>query len=439
MPAPPPPPSAQPESLLSRFGVPVLAGNRRFVSAAAVDSIGTGLIMTFTVVFFVSTTTVSLPTIGLAMTLARLLALPTSVTVGPLLDRFGARRVAAVGNLISSIGYSGFLLAEHPATIIAVLFLVQIGHTTYWTSSAALVVLASPEDRRTRWFGFVHALRNAGLGVGAALGAFAYGLGGTTGLEWIAVGNAVSFLFASFLLARWRPERERRPVPTGGEDLLEATEDEATGYRAVLRDRRYTLLMAINVTFVFAQMLIKILLAIYIVDALDGPAWIAGALLVLNTVQVTALQTLVSRQMERHRVTRVIVLASLLDAVAFALFAALYWTPEVGVVVGLFVAMAVFTLGEITGAPALDNLSASLAPEALRGRYLAVYQLSWTVGEIAAPAVLTYLLARGAVLPLLLLLGLALVAVPMALALERRQLPGPVSARPTPAESANPS
>jgi MFS family permease len=60
-----------------------------------------------------------------------------------------------------------------------------------------------------------------------------------------------------------------------------------------------------------------------------------------------------------------------------------------------------------------------LADPGLRGRYLAVYQLSWTVGQTAAPGLLTLLLGYGAPCPWLFLGALSLVAVPALLLLER--------------------
>lgn len=431
----PPPPAA--ESIWSKLGIPALGGNGRFVCATAIDSIGTGLVLAFTVVYFFRTTDVPLATIGAAMTLARLCALPTSVTVGPLIDRFSARQTAIGGNLVSAVGYTGFLFVHHAWSIAVVVFLVQVGHTTYWTSSGALVALASPANTRTRWFGFLYALRNSGMGIGAALGAFALGIGEVTGLHLITVANAVSYVAAASLLALWRPPRhdpagnpgdagpaagaapgdqEQRP-----ERRSAVTEAPArVGYAAVLRDHTYAMLIGVNATLVFAQMLIKVLLAIYIVEALDRGAWIAGTLIVLSTIQISLTQTPINRQMERYRPTRVITAAAVLNAAAFALFALLYLAPGWAVVPGLFVAMVVFTTGEIIGFPAIDSLSVSMAPDRIRGRYLAVYQLSWTVGEIIAPGVLTFLLAVTATLPMIFLLVLSLVAVPLLLALESR-------------------
>lgn len=412
-------PQLAPEPLWSRLGIPRLTGNGKFVSASAIDSIGTGLILTFIVVYFAATTSVPLVTIGVAMTVARLLSLPTSVLVGPLIDRFSARRVAAAGNFVSAVGYTGFLFTDSAWSIVAVVFLVQVGHTTYWTSSAALVTLAAPKHQRIRWFGFIHALRNSGMGVGGAIGALLLAVSGVTGLHAITVANAATFIVAGLLLAAWRPPAHEQELASPANPPGSAQQSVASNLLTVLRDRRYAMLIGVNVTQVFAQMLIRILLAIYIVEALEMGAWIAGTLLVLATVQVALTQTVIARQIERHRPTRAIAAGCLLNATAFAMFAGLYAAPDWMVLIGLFIAMIVFTLGEVVGLPAIENLSVSIPPEHLRGRYLGVYQLSWSVGEIAAPAVLIYLLAQAAILPMIFLLLLSLLAIPVLLLLEQ--------------------
>lgn len=420
------------ETIWQKFGIPRLKGNGKFVSASLIDSLGTGLIMAFTVVYFAKTTSVSLTSIGAAMTVARLFALPTSMVVGPLIDRFSARRTAAWGNLVSVPGYLGFLLADSVWQIVIVAFLVQVGHTTYWTSSSGLVVLASTEDRRTTMFGFMMALRNTAMGVGGALAAFAFALGENTALHAIVIGNACTYVLAATLLYTWKPVRhgaegeveeatpeDRAAAAVAASPAAEAPSTKA-GYASVLRDVPYVFLIGVNVTLVFGQMLIKVLLAIYIVEALDLPAWIAGALIMVNAVQVSLTQTLISKRFEGSRMTRAIMLAAVLNAAAFGLFSILYVAPDAVTYVGLFVAMVVFTLGEVIAFPAAETLSVSMAPGHIRGRYLATYQLSWTVPEIAAPALLTFLLARGETLPMLFLCALSLLALPLLLALERR-------------------
>jgi MFS family permease len=399
-----------------------MAGNSRFAIATGIDSIGTGLILAFSVVYFVKTTSISLSAIGLAMTLGRLFAVPTSVVVGPLIDRFTARRTAVVGNLVSVAGYVGYLFAGRAWSIVIVVFLVQVGHVTYWTSSGALIGLASPPADRPRWFAFIHAVRNSGLGIGSGLGAFAFVFGAAAGLHGIVLANAASFVLAAVLLALWRPRHARAATSAAGPATETPDADPAparASYLHVLRDGPYSLLVGINVTLVFSQMLLSILLAIYLVQALHVGVWLAGTLIMLNTVQVAVLQTTVSARLQWLRTTRAIVIAALLNVVTFGLLAGLDALSGGLVIVGLFVAVIIFSFGEIIAFPAIDYLSVAMAPEQTRGRYLAVFQLSWTVGQVAAPGILTFLLARQAVLPMIFLLALSLLAVPLLLLLER--------------------
>ncbi len=135
--------------------------------------------------------------------------------------------------------------------------------------------------------------------------------------------------------------------------------------------------------------------------------------------------------MERYRATRVIAVGAAANAAAFGLLALLDVAPGWLVVAGLFVAMIIFSFGEVVAFPAIDNLSISMAQPHIQGRYLAVFQLSWTAGQIAAPGILTFLLAREAVLPMVFLLGLSLLAVPLLLALERLPKAGIRYAGPT--------
>ncbi|MFF1902208.1 MFS transporter [Kitasatospora sp. NPDC058218] len=402
--------------LRDRLGLPDTSGRTGLVGAHLIDSLGTGLILAFTLVYFARTTGLSVTAIGAAVTAARLLALPTAIGVGPLIDRYGAKVVAAGGNALSALAFGGFLFAQQLWQIVLVCLLAQIGHVAYWTSSTGLVVLAAAEGERTRWFALVQTLRNTGLGLGGALGAVLVAGGGTGSLRLLVVLNAVSYVVATALLAAWRPE----PAPVRAEARVkEAGVKEAGGYRAVLRDRRYLLLVAVNLTFVFGSMILSMLLAVYLTEGLHREAWVAGSLLVLNGVQVVLTGNVVAGRLERFRPTRVLAAASLLNALAFGAFALVAAAPGWAVLAGLYAAMFLYNIAETMATPFREELSVSLADPALRGRYLAVYQLSWNVGQAVAPALLTLLLGRGAAWPWLFLLVLSLAAVPGLLRLER--------------------
>ncbi|MFJ9947445.1 MFS transporter [Kitasatospora sp. NPDC091207] len=259
----------------------------------------------------------------------------------------------------------GYLLAQQLWQIVLVCLLAQIGHVAYWTSSTGLVVLASAEGERTRWFALVQTLRNAGLGLGGALGALLVAGGGTGGLRLLVALNAAGYVLATALLAAWRPV----PAPAPVEAAPEAGAVEPGGYRVVLRDRRYLLLVAVNLTFVFGSMILSMLLAVYLTEGLHRQAWEAGSLLVLNGVQVVLTGNVVAGRLERFRPTRVLAAASLLNALAFGAFALLAAAPGWAVLAGLYAAMFLYNIAETMATPFREELSVSLADPGLRGRY----------------------------------------------------------------------
>ncbi|MCD9145113.1 MFS transporter [Streptomyces albireticuli] len=408
-------------TLLARLGLPDLSGSGRFVAANVIDSLASGLVMAFMVVYFTRTTDLSLVSVGTALTLGYALALPAPAVAGRLLDRFGPRVVVGVGNLISALGFACLFLAHETWQIVATQLIVQTGASLYWTAGSALVPLVAAEGDRTRWFGFIRALRNVGIGFGGAVASLAMAVASTTGLRVLVAVNALSYLLAAWLITTWRPAGE----PSAEEKAAAAGEAPRAGYLTVLRDGAYMRLVTANLAFVLASMVLSVLLGVYAVDSLGAGAWVAGVLITLNTALVATTQTVATRWIERHRPAKVIALAAVTNAVAFAGFAALSLVPSWAVVAGLLGAVVLYTLAEVLGSPPMGELSVSMAPAHARGRYLGMFQLSWTLGGAVAPAVLTALLDRGPAWPWLFLAGFSLLAVPLVLSL--RQAPAPAA------------
>jgi MFS family permease len=397
------------------WGLPDLAGKGRFVAANLIDSLGNGLVMAVVVVFFVRTTSLPLVAVGAALTVGQLLALPAPPFIGPLLDRYGPRAVVAVGNWISVAGFLGFLFSHEIWQIVWWQFVVQLGATGFWMGSSPLTMLVARGPERARWFGFVRALRNVGVGFGGAVSAVALSVGTVMGLQAVMALNVVTFAVAGWLVLTFRGA-DAGAAP--GKRQLDDTGPH-TGYRTVLTDTRYLRLVATSVSFAFAPTVIRVLLAVYAADDLGVGSWIVGVLVVLNTGMVVVFQTLASRWIEAHRPATVLVLALLFNAAAFVVLGALLVLPGWAAIGGLLLAMVFYTVAEILSSPPTSELSVVLAPEHLRGRYLGVYQMSWSVGSAVSPALLTALLAAGPALPWAFLTAINVLSVPLVVGLDR--------------------
>jgi len=61
--------------VLERLGFPDIGSHRRFVSALAIDALGSGIWMPLSMLYFLHQTSLSLVQLGLAMTIANTAAL----------------------------------------------------------------------------------------------------------------------------------------------------------------------------------------------------------------------------------------------------------------------------------------------------------------------------------------------------------------------------
>jgi hypothetical protein len=89
-----------------RLGMPRTSGQRPLVTALVVDSLGDGLFVPFAIVYFLHTMSLSLAAIGACLSVAGLLALPSVLLAGVLVDRFSSTRVVVAGNLLSGLAFA---------------------------------------------------------------------------------------------------------------------------------------------------------------------------------------------------------------------------------------------------------------------------------------------------------------------------------------------
>jgi MFS family permease len=84
--------------VLRRLGFPDVGPHRRFVSALAIDAVGSGIWLPLSMLYFLHQTSLGLVRLGLAMTIANTVVIPLVPYLGVLVDRVGPRRVIQLGN-----------------------------------------------------------------------------------------------------------------------------------------------------------------------------------------------------------------------------------------------------------------------------------------------------------------------------------------------------
>ncbi|MEU6867874.1 MFS transporter [Streptomyces sp. NPDC046876] len=392
-------------------------GERPLLVGIGISAIGIGMYVPFSLVFFHQVTGLSFSLVGLVLTVTGLAGLAAMPLAGSAVDRFGAKRVNLLLYGLRALGFALYPLAHSLPAFAAVALVTALADRSFPVVQQSLIGEVARGSARDRLQASLRALQNAGMGAGALLVSGVLGLWGTGAFTYTAWGNALAFALAGLLVARVRT--------VGGEQPAGAARTQA-GYRMVLRDRPFLGLTAANFLTALGYSALSVLFPLYIATWLHGPDSVTGAAFTVNTVLCAGIGVLVAGRVRRSgaRRTRSAALGSLLFAAAFVAQIVLGTVRpgQTATLVALLAIVVVYTLGELVHSPSGGALSVSAAPEAVRGRYLATYQLSYSLATALAPSLFTSLLSVDGRLPWVVL---ALAAAGAALALLRleRHLP----------------
>ena len=389
-------------------------GGSVLIGALIVDSLGNGLFLPLSLVFFLKLTTVSLAVLGVLASAATVVTLPVPVWTGTVADKFGALPLVVAAQVMQAIGYLTYSWVKTPAGIFAASALVAVGVRVFW--SAIFTAIADYADARPgqrskdSWYALANTARTAGLAAGGLAAGAVVASGRVSAYLAIAYCAAGSFAAAATLIALFvRAPRVRGHDSPGGQ-----------GYRAMIADRPFLGLIAINTVFAMSTMMLPLALPAFVLRGLHAPGWLTASVLAGNAILISVLGAPVTRRVRHYRRTRILAASALLWA-SWSLLFALLVPGHPGWVIPLLVgATLLFTVADVMHAPASAALAAAAAPDHVRGRYLAVFQYSFTFASIAGPVFFTALFEVGRAAPWIVLGLLDCASAAAIVALERR-------------------
>jgi MFS family permease len=120
-------------------------------------------------------------------------------------------------------------------------------------------------------------------------------------------------------------------------------------------------------------------LSVYLRDVHGTSPQGFGYIMSLNAAMVVLFQFWMTRRVKKYHQLSAMVVGNLLYAVGFAMygFTNAYW--------GFLAAMVIITIWEMVIAPIVQTLIANIAPEDMRGRYMAAYHLGWGIAASVGP------------------------------------------------------
>jgi MFS family permease len=284
----------------------------------------------------------------------------------------GRKTVIIFSLILSSLSALGMGFAPTLGVFIAVVVVVgtlsSIGHPAH----EAVVADLLPPDKRAEGYGIIRVVFNVAVIIAPPIAGL---LIANSYLTLFLVDAVISLISAAIVLLAL-PETKPQALAHVRPETMKQT---FAGYGRVFKDTPFLAFIGVTVMMTLVYMNMNSTLGVYLRDQHGLPEIRYGALLSINAIIVVLFQFWVTRRLEKYKPLLMMAAGSLLYAVGFALYG---FVPTFG----LFVfAMIIITIGEMVVSPFQQSLVASFAPEHMRGRYMAVSGLSWSISFTVGP------------------------------------------------------
>ena len=337
-----------------------------------IDRLGGFMLYPFFALYLTQKFNIGMSTVGILFGIFSISGMVGSALGGALTDRMGRKSVIIASLLLSSLSALGMGLAPTISIFIAIIVLVgtlsSIGHPAH----EAVVADLLPQEKRAEGYGIIRVVFNIAVIIAPPIAGLLIAHSYLTLFIVDAVISIISAGIVLFGLPETKPQADAHAKP-------ESLKQTFAGYGRVFKDVPFVAFIAVSVMMTLVYMNMNSTLGVYLRDQHGLPEISYGALLSINATMVVFLQFWVTKRIEKYKPMLIMAAGSLLYAFGFAMYGfvstfALFMT-----------AMVIITIGEIVVSPMQQSLVAGFAPEAMRGRYMAVSSLSWSISFTVGP------------------------------------------------------
>jgi MFS family permease len=304
---------------------------------------------------------------------------------GVLTDRLGRRRTLLLSLLGS--GALAVLMGLLPSTALFVPLLVAFGFIAdlYRPAASAVIGDLLPSSERATGFAGLRMAVNLGWASGTALG----GLLADWDWRLLFLGDGLTTLAYAVLVYFMIPEtRPAAGFPVAAPEASQATgparlpSHEAGRRQSTSPFADAVFLESVAASFLFTLIFCShlVVLPLTVTQSAGYPAVVFGLMAALNGILVALFEITIVAKLRRFRRLRLAALGCALAALGFGMIGlVMHWA-------WFLLAVLVFTLGEILSAPQQMAFIADWAPPEARGRYLSLYQATWSIAFAVNPA-----------------------------------------------------
>lgn len=337
-----------------------------------IDRLGGALMFPFFTLYLTKKFEIGMTEVGMIFGVFSISSVIGSMIGGAMTDRLGRKGMLIFGLVASATSALLMGLVNEIQLFLLVVILVGTLANAGGPAQEAMVADLLPENKRAEGFGILRVVANLSVTIGPMIGGF---LAATSYLLLFASDAAASLITA--VIAYFAIKETKAPQPEG--EPQESMGETFRGYSKVLRDGAFTWFLVASLLMVLVYMNMNTTLAVYLRDVHGVAEQGFGYILSLNAAMVVLFQFSITRWTSKYRPLIIMTVGTVLYAIGFAMYG------FVSTFVMFLMAMAIITIGEMLVTPVSQAIVARLAPDTMRGRYLAVYGFSWVIPFAVGP------------------------------------------------------
>jgi MFS family permease len=349
------------------------------VLVSFIDRIGGTLLFPFFSLYITQKFGIGMTQAGIILGAFSLFGLIGSMLGGALTDRFGRRRLILFGLVFSAVSTLSLGLANTLAVLYPLVVVIGLLSDISGPAHNAMIADLLPEKQRSEGFGILRVVGNLAWIIGPTIG----GLVAARSFFLLFVIDSVLSCIVALLFYKLIPEtRPAAPAEKSQESVWQTV----AGYRHVLRDFAFMafLLASMLMLLVYQQMYNT--LPVYLRDTHGFTPSMYGFLLTSSAITVVLFQFWVTRRVKDRPPFLMMALGVIFYALGFGMFG------FVSAYVLFVLAVVIITIGEMIMMPVSQALAANFAPLDMRGRYMAVFGLSWAIPSMIGPGAAGWIL-----------------------------------------------
>ena len=342
------------------------------IASTFVDRLGGTMMYPFFTLYVTKQFNVGMTEAGLLLGVFAIAEMLGGVLGGALSDKFG-RKIILLFGLVAS-GLSSIAMGLAGELYQFYIFAAVAGFLGHIGGPARMVMVADllPEKKQASGYGLMRVAGNLAWVVGPSVG----GLLALRSYFYIFLADAVSSIITAVIVLIKLPEtRPEQSEAAKSESFIQTLR----GYFRVLKDKIYIAYILISIIMLFVYQQLYGAFPVYLRDVHGISERHYGIIMSINALAVVIFQFRITKWISKKDQMKMMALGTLCFLVGYTAFGFIQVFP-------IFIAMVLLiTFGEMIIVPVGQALVARLSPVEMRGRYMGVFELSWSIPAVVGP------------------------------------------------------